>query len=213
MPRARRVVAVVALTALAACGDPSPAPSDAAHTSRDESSVATPTSETHGEQPTMNEAEGPSKFFFIVDGPLVTNGPPWNCVTAGTECGAQEGGFSGTIELVDDCIVVQGSDSPPGYKSVVVFRFGVSWDDATQTIRGLRPDPVAIGDEISVLAVSDAQPDAWTQSLGLPEVPEKVRECMETARADRILYNTPWTGNQSPPLVTVHPETTPPPST
>lgn len=146
-----------------------------------------------------------------MDGPLVTNGPPWDCATAGTSCEGLDGNFGGTIELLDDCIIVQGSDSPPGSKSVVVFRFGVTWNDATQTILGLGPDPVAIGDEVSGLAVSDAQPDDWTQSLGLPEVPAKVRECMQTASTDSIRYNTPWTGNNVAPLDTVHSETSSPP--
>ncbi len=161
----------------------------------------------------MTEVAGPSEFYFIVDGPLVTNGPPWNCVTADTSCAALEGNFGGTIELVDDCIVVQGADSPPGSKAVVIFRFGVIWDDSTSTIVGLGPEPVALGEFVNRLAIASGPPEAWTQQSELPDVPEKTLECMSKVGTDRVSYNTPWIQIGDVPIANVPDSmSAPPPS-
>jgi hypothetical protein len=206
---------VAILLGLAACGDDSSssAISDLGPTDNAGSVVGTmPTSAANSQPISVSEVAGPLEFFFIVDGPLVTNGPPWNCVTAGTSCDSSDANFGGTIELLDDCIVVQGSDSQPGSKSVVIFRFGVTWDEATQTILGLGPEPVAIGDEVSRLADSGSPPDAWTQGVGLPDVPDKLRECMRTAGTDSIYYNQPFMQVGAAPLDTAVPSlTTAPP--
>jgi hypothetical protein len=156
----------------------------------------------------VSEVPGPSEFFFIVDGPLVTNGPPWKCVSSETECAAPAASFSGTIELLDDCIVVQGSDSPPGFKQVVIFDYGVTWDESTSTILGLGPDPVAVGDAThATLANFSAAPDEWTHEFGLPSVPDKVRDCMQKVGTDTVYLNTPWYGVGSARLTLPDPTT------
>lgn len=168
------------------------------------------TSAAGSEPTTATLVDGPEEFSFIVDGPLVTNGPPWNCVTAGHECDVPEGYFSGTVELIDDCIVVQGADSPPGSLSVVIFRFGVTWDESTSTILGLGPEPVAVGDETGLLATYEALPDVWADELGIPRVPDKVRECMLKAGTDRVVLNAPWTKIGDRPISTTTDVTTAP---
>jgi hypothetical protein len=193
MTRALDAVTALVLLGLAACGD------------------ATPTSDPRSQSPNASEVGGPSEFFFIVDGPLVTNGPPWNCVSAQTECDAPEGNFAGTIELLDDCIVVQGSDSAPGSKTVVIFDYGVTWDEATSTILGLGPEPVAIGDYADLLANDGGSPDDWTETNGIADVPDKLRECMRKAGAESVRFNTPWKQVGVAPPDIVSPDTSPPP--
>ncbi len=178
----RRVAATCAVVGLlTACGAPS---------------ATSGSTSPRGSQPTTaSEVAGPSEFFFIVDGPLVTNGSPWKCATSETECAAPAASFSGTIELLDDCIVVQGWDSPPGLKQVVIFEYGVTWDESTSTILGLGPNPVAVGDATqATLANFSAAPDEWTHEFGLPSVPDKVRDCMQKVGTDMVYLNTPWYG-------------------
>jgi hypothetical protein len=151
------------------------------------------------------------EFFFIVDGPLVTNGPPWDCVSAGTSCDSPDGNLAGTIELLDDCIVVHGSDGAPGSKSVVIFKFGVTWDEATSTIHGLGPEPVGIGGNADFLANDGAPPDVWTEAHGLPDVPDKVRDCMRKAGTETVMVNDPFIQIGAAPLDTVTSDTTAPP--
>lgn len=96
----------------------------------------------------------------------------------------------GTIELVDDCIVVR--DSEFDSLTFVIFPYGVSWDDTTQTIVGLEPDPVHVGDEIDHLANSSDRLDVWLARYRLPPAPEKVHECMTIAQTEYVKWNSPW---------------------
>lgn len=202
MTRSRFAASFGAAWLLTACGSNSSSPS-ASHLTPDATTAAT----SEPEAPT--EVAAPGEFYFIVDGPLVTNGPPWNCVTAGTQCEVPEGGFSGTIDLVDDCIVVHGTDSAPGSLAVVVFGYGATWDAANSQILGLWPGPIAIGDEAPFLADFWAVPDEWTLEHGLPDVPDKVRECMRATGTDVVGFNAPWIQIGEVPLPTQPNDTRP----
>jgi hypothetical protein len=142
----------------------------------------------------LTEVAGPSDFSFIVDGPLVTNGPPWECTAARDRCSDYASEFLGTIELVDDCILVHAPFNPPGVSYVVIFEYGVTWDEATSTIHGLGPNPVGVGDTTETIAIFATDPDTWTSKYGMPSVPTKVRDCMKVAGTDEVYVNTPWYG-------------------
>lgn len=135
-------------------------------------------------------APSPEASAFVVDGPLVTNGPPWSCVAAATDCSSPDANLIGTIELVDDCILVHESEFDT--MQFVIFEYGVSWDDATQTIVGLGAEPVHIGDEVNHLANAADRLDEWLARYRLPSAPEKVHECMSIAQAEHVFWNTPW---------------------
>ncbi len=79
-----------------------------------------------------------------VDGPLVFGRGPF------TE--GESALLVGTLRLVDDCFVVEeltgdGSTTQP---TLVVWRFGTTWDESTMTVVTPSGDRLAVGDEVEL---------------------------------------------------------------
>lgn len=157
-----------------------------------------------GAQPALDDlgrVAGPADFSFSVDGPIVVNGPPWDCISAGTECSSPEANMGGTLLLVDECVLVQGYDSRPDSPSAVIFPFGSRWDDGTSAVVGLGSRPIAIGDEIDGFNLS--VPVDGQDPYDLPDLPDEARRCAGVAGDGSVWMVTPWV--QDGPLPTMPP--------